>query len=155
MLLTRSYPLAINLAISLVTSVAFVNGSPDLPSSSMLLTPGIGFPLKSTNLVTAFCLSFTYSITVFSVGVVGVGGTYPLVGSFGSTGFSGFPFGSFGVVPGIYGSTGTLGLFGSFGFVGSFGSTTLPGSFGSFGYGIGSIGVSPSGTFGVHVPTGT
>ena len=36
-----------------------------------------------------------------------------------------------------------------------FGSTTFPGSFGSFGYGIGSIGVSPSGTFGVHVPTGT
>ena len=39
-------------------------------------------------------------ISVSSVGFSGVGGTYPLVGSFGSTGFSGFPFGSFGVVPG-------------------------------------------------------
>ena len=110
---------------------------------------------STTYLTVAFWVSFSYLISVFSVGVLGVGGTYPLDGSCGSTGFSGFPSGSFGVVPGICGITGTLGLFGSFGSVGLFGSTTLPGSVGSFGYGIGLIGVSPSGTFGVHVPTGT
>ena len=92
---------------------------------------------------------------MFSVGVLGVGGTYPFVGSVGSTGFSGFPFGSFGVVPGICGITGTFGLFGSCGSVGfvGLGGTTLPGSPGTFSYGVG--GVTPSGTFGTSFPTGT
>ena len=75
------------------------------------------------------------------VGVVGAGGSYPLVLSFGSFGVNGCPSGPTGVVPGTYGIV----VVGVPGFVGSVGL------FGYCGFGIVG-GVNPSGTTGTYLP---
>ena len=75
------------------------------------------------------------------VGVVGTGGSYPLVLSLGSFCFNGCPSGPTGVVPGTYGIV----VVGVPGFVGSVGL------FGYCGFSIVG-GVNPSGTTGTYLP---